>query len=330
MLISETLKQLLKLLADGKFHSGTELSHALSISRSAIWKQLHALSELGLELNAVSGKGYKLQQPLQLLDSHRISGYLDQPALRLIKRLEIHDAMASTNRYLLELAGNGGESGLVCFAEYQTDGKGRRGRTWVSPFGHNIYLSILWRYQDGPAAIAGLSLALGVAVVRALRQLGVRDVGLKWPNDIYWRQRKLAGILVEVSGESSGPCHAVIGLGVNFYLSARQAEHIDQPWVDLSNALGETAYARRNELAALLLNHLMPVIAEFENESVQNYADEWRSYDCMLGKAVNLFIGRQSHEGVIAGIDENGLLLLEDNEGRVRAFASGEVSFRAS
>lgn len=330
MLISETLKQLLRLLADGQFHSGTELSRALSVSRSAIWKQLHALSELGVELKAVSGRGYKLQQPMQLLDNHRISGYLDQPALQLIKRLEIHDAIPSTNRYLLELARNGGESGLVCFAEYQTDGKGRRGRTWVSPFGHNIYLSILWRYQDGPAAISGLSLALGVAVVRALRQLGVSDVGLKWPNDIYWRQRKLAGILVEVSGESSGPCHAVIGLGVNFYLSAGQAENIDQPWVDLNHILGETAYARRNELAALLLNHLMPVIAGFENDSIHAYVEEWRRYDCMLGTTVSLFIGRQSHEGTVAGIDEHGLLLLKDEDGRERAFASGEVSFRPS
>jgi BirA family transcriptional regulator, biotin operon repressor / biotin---[acetyl-CoA-carboxylase] ligase len=330
MLISETLKQLLRLLADGKFHSGTELSRTLAISRSAIWKQLHTLSELGVELKAVSGKGYKLQQPLQLLDSHRIGGYLDQQTLPLIKRLEIHDAMPSTNRYLQELAGKGGESGLVCFAEYQTDGKGRRGRRWISPFGHNIYLSILWRYQDGPAAIAGLSLALGVAVVRALRQLGVGGVGLKWPNDIYWRQRKLAGILVEVSGESSGPCHAVIGLGVNFYLSAHQAESIDQPWTDLNNLLGETAYARRNELAALLLNHLMPVVADFENENIKKYADEWRSYDCMLGKKVSLFIGRQAHEGTVAGIDDNGLLLLKDGVGQLRAFASGEVSFRAS
>ncbi|MGZ4999010.1 MAG: bifunctional biotin--[acetyl-CoA-carboxylase] ligase/biotin operon repressor BirA [Methylomonas sp.] len=330
MLISETLKQLLRLLADGQFHSGTELSQVLAISRSAIWKQLHALSDLGVELMAVSGKGYKLQQPMQLLDQHRIASYLDPQVFDLIKRLEIHDAIHSTNSYLHELAGKGGESGLVCFAEYQSAGKGRRGRTWVSPFGQNIYLSILWRYQDGPAAIAGLSLALGVAVIRALRQMGLKDVGLKWPNDIYWQQRKLAGILVEVSGESSGPCHAVIGLGVNFYLSAEQAENIGQPWTGLTSILGETAYARRNELAALLLNHLMPVIADFENQRLENYTGEWRSYDCMLGKNACLYVGDQAHEGTIAGIDDNGLLLLKDDEGGIRAFASGEVSFRGS
>lgn len=330
MLISDTLKRLLSLLADGKFHSGTELSRELAISRSAVWKQLQALTELGVELTAVSGKGYKLPQPLQLLDQHRIAGCLDAQTLQLIKRLEIHDVIHSTNSYLQECAGQGGESGLVCVAEYQSAGKGRRGRSWVSPFGHNIYLSILWRYQDGPAAIAGLSLALGVAVVRALQQLGLTDVGLKWPNDIYWRQRKLAGILVEVSGETSGPCHAVIGLGVNFYLSTQQAETIAQPWIDLSSVMGEAAYTRRNELVALLLNQLLPVIAGFEDGSIANYIAAWRNYDCMLDKAVNIFIGQQCYEGTVAGIDDSGLLLLKDNEQRIRAFASGEVSFRAS
>lgn len=330
MSVSETLKQLLQLLADGKFHSGTELASALSVSRSAIWKHLHALAELGVELNAVSGKGYRLQQPMVLLDQHRIAGYLDGSALSLIKRLEIFDTIPSTNRYLQELAGQGGESGLVCFAESQSAGKGRRGRCWVSPFGRNIYLSILWRYNDGPGAIAGLSLALGVAVVRALRQLGVKDVGLKWPNDIYCQQRKLAGILVEVSGENNGPCHAVIGLGVNFYLSGPHAEAIDQPWIDLNTVLGDTAYSRRNELAALLLNHLIPVIAGFDLQGVRYYADEWRSYDCMLGKEVSIFFGRERHDGIVAGIDDNGLLMLRDENGGFRVFASGEVSFRAS
>lgn len=330
MSLSETLKQLLLLLADGQFHSGTDLSQSLNISRSAVWKQMQVLSELGIELVAVSGKGYKLPQALHLLDEAQIGAYLDPQALSMIARVEIHDAIDSTNRYLQQLAQQGGESGQVCLAEYQTAGKGRRGRSWVSPFGHNIYLSILWRYQDGPAAIAGLSMALGVAVAGALQDFGVTGIGLKWPNDIYWQQRKLAGILVEVSGENSGPCHAVIGLGLNYYLPPHHSEIIDQPWVDLAGILGETARGRRNELVALLLNRLMPVIAGFTLSGLPNFIEEWRCFDCMSGRAVTIFIGGQRHEGRVAGIDDNGLLLLADNEGGVRAFASGEVSFRAS
>ncbi|OAI13623.1 bifunctional biotin--[acetyl-CoA-carboxylase] synthetase/biotin operon repressor [Methylomonas lenta] len=328
MLISENLHMLLSVLADGRFHSGTALAQLLNVSRSAVWKQLQSLAELGLEFNAVSGKGYKLEQPLQLLDQSQIEANLTPAARALLHQIEIHSVISSTNTYLLDLAKKTQVSGWVCLAEYQTAGKGRRGRTWVSPFGHNIYLSILWCYQDGPAAIAGLSLAVGVAVVRALQQMGVDDVGLKWPNDIYWKERKLAGILIEVSGESSGPCHAVIGLGMNLYLPPQQAEVIDQAWVDLQQILGEQVMLQRNLWVAALLNQLLPVIADFENQSLPEYLQEWRSFDCMLGKQVTIFIGQQRFDGVVKGIDDQGLLLLADATGQLRAFASGEVSFR--
>jgi len=336
MLISPALKQLLELLADGRFHSGTELASALAISRSAVWKQLQSLAELGLELVAVSGKGYKLQRPLQLLDQASISAHLEEPASAYVSEIEIHDLMPSTNSYLLERAQHNAVAGLVCLAEYQSAGKGRRGRQWVSPFGHNIYLSILWRYQGGPGALTGLSLAVGVAVVRALRALGIQDVALKWPNDILWQQRKLAGILIEVSGDSSGPCHAVIGLGLNLYLPPQQAATIEQSWVDLQQILAASAPVgtqiklERNHLVALLLNQLLPVIAGFETQGISDYLDEWRSYDGMQGKAVTLYIGQQAFHGTVQGIDNQGLLLLEDSDGQIKTLASGEVSFRAA
>lgn len=329
-MISPKLKMLLQALADGRFHSGTELAQLLGISRSAVWKQLSALSELGVELLAVSGKGYRLQRPLQLLNPRQIEQHLDVRAKQLLGQLEIHDQIHSTNTHLLESARLGGDSGRVCLAEQQTAGKGRRGRQWVSPFGHNIYLSVLWRFQGGPAAIAGLSLAVGVAVVRALRGLGVADAGLKWPNDIYWRQRKLAGILIEVSGESSGPCHAVMGLGLNVYLPEQQAESIEQDWIDLHSILAESALGKRNRLVAELLNQLLPILADYELRPLAHYIEEWRRYDCMQGKQVNIFMAEQVYSGVVSGIDEQGLLLLKQEDGQNRAFASGEVSFRQS
>ena len=330
MLISENTKQLLALLADGEFHSGTELARVLAVSRTAVWKHLQGLAELGVEVAAVSGKGYKLQRPLHLLDSRKIDAYLDERAGALISRIDIHPVIASTNAYLSELAIGAQASGRVCLAEYQTAGKGRRGRTWVSPFGHNIYLSILWHYAEGPAAIAGLSLAMGVAVIKALRELGVDEVGLKWPNDIYWRDRKLGGILIEVSGESDGPCHAIVGLGLNIYLPQQQAEPIEQAWVDLQQILGDGIIEQRNRLVALLLNEMLPIIANFNQQTLLPYLKEWRSFDCMQGRAVTIFIGQQCFEGLVRGIDDHGLLLLEDSDGRIRPFASGEVSFRAS
>lgn len=335
LLVSSSQKKILAILADGQFHSGTELAEKIGISRSAICKQLNSLTELGLEFNAISGKGYRLERALQLLSETDINLLLNPNTRSLINELEIYDSIHSTNSYLsdkaqlddIDITDN---TGIVCFAEYQTAGKGRRGRDWVSPFGSNIYLSILWNFQNGSASINGLSLAIGVAVIRALNDCGIGGVGLKWPNDIYWQGKKLAGILIEVSGEASGPCHAVVGLGLNLYLPEEKAQSITQDWVDLSQIMPNTAVVIRNRLAATLLNHLMPVIANFEEDTLESYLNEWRQLDCMKGKYVNLFIGQQAFTGIVKGIDNNGLLLLENEQGEIKPFASGEVSFRQS
>ncbi|MGZ5029851.1 MAG: bifunctional biotin--[acetyl-CoA-carboxylase] ligase/biotin operon repressor BirA [Methylobacter sp.] len=329
MNISNKQKKILSLLADGEFHSGTELADTLGISRSAIWKHLNGLAELGLQHSAVSGKGYRLDNALELLDASKINEVVSDQTGALISSFEIFDQIDSTNRYLVERSQNSGLSGSVCFAEHQTTGKGRRGRQWVSPYGSNIYLSILWRFQQGPAAISGLSLAIGVAVIRALKQHQISDIGLKWPNDIYSQGKKLGGILVEVSGETDGPCSAVIGLGLNLYLPENQAEGITQAWTDLTKITGQSQLYR-NHLAGILLNHLLPVIADYENTGIQAYLDEWRSYDCLSGKSATLFIGQQQFEGIVRGIDNSGMLLIERPDGIVQTFASGEVSFNSS
>jgi len=324
--ISDKQKKIIALLADGEFHSGTELAHALGISRSAVWKQLGSLNELGLQHAAVSGKGYRLETSLELLSAPAIEAFLNESAKLLISSLEMHDQIDSTNRYLAERAQQNAATGSICFAEQQTAGKGRRGRQWVSPFGSNIYLSLLWRFQQGYAGTAGLSLAIGVAVIKALNQLGVDSVGLKWPNDIYHQGKKLGGILIEVSGEADGPCHAIIGIGLNLFLPESQAAGINQQWTDLSKITGGI-FIDRNRLAAYLLNHSLTVLAEFETAGIQAYLDEWRSYDCVKGQPAHLFIGAQTITGIIAGIDDNGLLLIEHADGKVQAFASGEISF---
>lgn len=329
MVISEKQKKILTLLADGEFHSGTELAESLGISRSAVWKQLSFLEELGLRHSAVSGKGYRLEKSLDLLARDTINGSINDKTKALITALEIHDQVNSTNSYLAELPNRDALSGVICFAEHQTAGKGRRGRHWVSPYGNNIYLSILWRFQQGPAAISALSLAIGVAVIRALKQQCVTDIGLKWPNDIYSRGKKLGGILIEVSGESDGPCTAIIGLGINLWLPEEEAETITQAWTDLTKTTGRNQL-NRNDLAGKLLNHLIAVLEGYEHTGIKAYVDEWREYDCLLDKPATLYLGTQCFEGVVKGIDDNGLLLMVRPDGNVQAFASGEVSFSRS
>ena len=325
--LSDKQKKILMLLADGQFHSGTELAVALDVSRSAICKQLKGLSELGIHHSAVSGKGYRLDYPLELLDLTSINRLLSKDHQSLISTLEIHDSLNSTNSYLVDYAQQQAASGFVCFAEHQSAGKGRRGRTWVSPYGSNLYMSILWRFQQGGiAATAGLSLAVGVAVIRALKQHHIHEVSLKWPNDIYSQGKKLGGILIEVSGETDGPCSAVIGLGLNLFLPASEAQTIDQAWTDLTKVTG-TVTLSRNQLAATLLNHIIDIVNGFETVGIQAYLDEWRSYDCLKGQAATLYIGQQQIEGIVEGIDDNGLILIKRADGAIQAFASGEVSF---
>ncbi|NOQ35737.1 MAG: bifunctional biotin--[acetyl-CoA-carboxylase] ligase/biotin operon repressor BirA [Methylococcaceae bacterium] len=329
MTFTEKHYKILTILADGDFHSGTELSSALNISRAAIWKYLHSFADSGLEIIALSGKGYKLDRAIELLSDSQIKAELNQQTSALLSTLEIHSQIESTNSYLVECAKSESSLGRVCFAESQTGGRGRRGRQWVSPFGANIYLSLLWQFENGFSAISGLSLAVGVAVVRALSDMGVKNIGLKWPNDIFWQDKKLGGILIEVSGESGGDCSAVIGLGLNLYLPEKETSTITQPWTDLERIIGTHNYSR-NQLASLLLNHLLPIVASFENDTFAAYLQEWRSYDCMQGKAVAIYIGQQQFDGVVAGIDDNGMLLLENKQGEIKTFASGEVSFRQS
>lgn len=325
MPISPSQKTILAILSDGQFHSGTELAKALSVSRSAVWKQLSGLSTLGLPFCAVSGKGYRLERPLECFDEKKILEFVAEPIKQFIGSFEIFDCIPSTNSYFVERVQTAA-SGSVCFAELQTAGKGRRGRQWVSPFGSNIYLSLLWRFQGSPLTISGLSLVVGIAVMRALKIHYQEEFQLKWPNDIFYENKKLGGILIEVLGEAEGPCTAVIGLGLNLYLPEKSAEAITQQWTDLSKITGRKQL-NKNGLAATLLGQLLPIIADFEANGLAGYLEEWRSYDALKDKNATLYVGQNSYSGIVNGIDNQGLLLITMPDGRAQAFASGEVSF---
>lgn len=326
MEFSELRRGILNKLADGQFHSGTELSEELKVSRTTVWKQLNALQEFGIEFTAVSGKGYRLDRPIELLKQKTIKKDLSKVASSLISAIFIHDQIHSTNAYLTEQSDIDTSSGMVCLAEYQTAGKGRRGRQWVSPFGNNIYLSVLWKYQCGLASLSGLSLAAGVSVIRALNKFNVYGIGLKWPNDIYWNGRKLGGILVEVSGESEGPCSVVLGIGLNVFIPDRDAGNIDQEWADLTRIMGQKPPSR-NALVASVLNELMTVLAKFDIDGITAYLDEWRSYDCLQGYDATVHIGNRQFSGRVEGVDDSGMILIKHDNGKIKAYASGEVSF---
>ncbi len=318
--------RLLRLLADGRFHSGEALGAALGIGRSAVWKLVASLGELGLEVFGVTGRGYRLAYPIEFLDRTRILDAIAPPTRQLIADVDVHNSLESTNRLLLERAANGLANGSVCLAEHQTDGRGRRGRSWVSPFGANVYLSLYWRFDDAPQGLNGLSLAAGVAVARALGAAGIDGVGLKWPNDIIWEQRKLAGILIEMSGEATGPTHVVAGVGLNVAMPRSAGEHIDQPWADVQTASGGAQ--DRNQLSAGLIQELAVAFSEFATAGLgPALLHEWERLDVIRGRTVALRTGQGEVVGTAVGLDEFGSLLVMVN-GKTQRYHSGEVSLR--
>jgi BirA family biotin operon repressor/biotin-[acetyl-CoA-carboxylase] ligase len=322
----QSRRQLLQLLSDGEYHSGEALGKAIGVSRMAIWKHIKALRETGVELQSQHGRGYRWSAAVELLDPGLIRLAVAPETSAGLESIEILLDVDSTNNHLRTLALQGAPAGSVCLAERQHGGRGRRGRDWISPFAANLYFSLLWRISAGAGALGGLSLVTGLAVVRSLRCFGIDAAGLKWPNDIVVDEAKLAGILIDVVGESTGPCAVVIGIGVNVCMPQASAAGIDQPWTDLKT-LGGHDNVSRNRLAACLLDKLLPMITQFETEGLQPFMAEWQRYDVVQGRPVNLQLPNEVISGVACGVDAGGALLVETATGR-RRFTSGEISVR--
>jgi len=309
--------KLIDILADGEFHSGEQLGETLGMSRAAINKHIQTLKSWGLEVYTVTGKGYSFPAPLQLLNEQEILGQLSQDDIAVIPVID------STNQYLLERM-HSLPSGSVCLAEYQQAGRGRRGRHWFSPFGANLYMSMYWRLEQGPAAAMGLSLVIGIIMAETLRSLGAQDVRVKWPNDIYLHDRKLAGILVELTGKTGDAAQIVIGAGINLAMRTAEAAQINQGWINLQEA-GVTI--NRNELAATLINRLREALPVFEQEGLTPFVTRWAELDNFINRPVKLLIGEREVHGIARGIDNQGGLQLEQ-DGKIQSWVGGEISLR--
>lgn len=320
-----TMQALLAILADGKFHSGQELGEVLGVSRSAIWKQIRRLENDGLEIFSVKGRGYRVPGGLDLLDQQTIFSSLAAEVQVKVPHLSLELSTASTNEQAIQACQQGNCHGHLYIAEQQTAGRGRRGRQWVSPFARNLYMSLVWRFEQGVAALEGLSLLVGLALVRAMENIGIQGVQVKWPNDLLYQGRKLAGILVEISGEASGQCQAVIGIGVNVEMPESLNEIIDQPWVDLQQITGQRV--SRNVLLAAIVNELVIQLERFEREGFSARVAEWQTYHAHQAVEVSLLIGKQVVSGICQGVDSSGALLLDTENGR-EVFHGGEVSLR--
>ena len=309
--------RLIAIIADGEFHSGEQLGSDMGMSRAAINKHIQTVRDWGLDIFTVPGKGYRLPAPIQLLDRDKILAGYPQG------RVEVLSVIDSTNQYLLERITEL-QSGDACVAEYQQAGRGRRGRKWVSPFGSNLYLSMYWKLDQGPAAAMGLSLVIGIVMTEVLQRLGAADVRVKWPNDLYLKDRKLAGILVELTGKTGDAAHLVIGAGINLRMREPATDVINQGWINLQEAGIDID---RNELSITLLQELSAGLREFEQQGLTPFIPRWRNLDNFLDRPVKLLIGEKEIQGIERGIDQQGALLLEQ-DGEIKSFIGGEISLR--
>ncbi|WP_430461199.1 bifunctional biotin--[acetyl-CoA-carboxylase] ligase/biotin operon repressor BirA [Thalassolituus sp. LLYu03] len=316
------LNQILNILADGQFHSGEELGTALGVSRAAVWKHLKKLDEHGIPYSSVKGKGYRLQEAIELLNPEQIRAGLSQ-------RLDILDVLldvGSTNTYLFERASDHMGKRYAVLAEKQVAGRGRRGRQWVSPFGKNIYLSLLVSFSGGLSSLEGLSLVTAIAVERALVRLGITGIGLKWPNDVYADGKKLAGILLEVTGEYASHCQVVIGIGLNLSLSEDDARDIQQPWAELRALKPGLS---RNQVASVLLDELLKAVDEFQKEGFAPLQSYWTERDIYYQREVRIIAATHEKRGVVKGVNRKGELMLQTERG-IETLNAGEISVRSA
>lgn len=307
--------KLIEILADGEFHSGEELASYFGITRAGINKYIKILREWGIELFSVQGKGYCLAAPIELLKKEKIDKYYGADSA-----VEVLPIIDSTNQYLLNRITTL-KSGDGCAAEFQTQARGRRGRKWFAPFGTNLYFSMYWRLEQGIAAAMGLSLVVGIVIADTLRSISGQDVRVKWPNDLYLKDQKLAGILVELASKTGDSAHVVIGVGVNLNMTNPDANIVNQKWANLGNF-------DRNLLVAQIAKTLKTKLIQFEQQGLAPFIKDWDRLDNFANRPVKLLIGDNIIRGIAKGITDQGALKLEQ-DGKIMTYIGGEISLRS-
>ncbi|GGA84592.1 bifunctional ligase/repressor BirA [Neiella marina] len=319
----ESKRAILQQLSADNFVSGTDLAARLQISRSAIARHISELQDLGVDIYVVKGRGYKLGARLDLIESEVLAMLIDDWRPQDAE-LHVYPLIDSTNQFWLDRHPQQPPSASVCFAECQSAGRGRRGRSWQSPFGGALYCSVWWRSDNNLSELMGLSVAIGLALTRWLVDLGV-PAQVKWPNDIYIKQKKVAGILVELESGKDGKGSAVVGVGLNIKLPDSVSANIDQPWTDLSQWL--VPLPARTQLAAGLYQALVECLQRFEAGGLQQCLADWPKHDVYADKAIRLQMGDHQVAGICRGVDGQGALVIETGDGR-RSFFGGEISVR--
>jgi BirA family transcriptional regulator, biotin operon repressor / biotin---[acetyl-CoA-carboxylase] ligase len=319
---------LLKLLADGELRSGEWLAEAMGHTRAAVWKAVERLRALGIDIQALPRRGYRLASPIELLDARRIGAEIATARTPHLRNLELLFEVDSTNTRLLAAAAPPMGSADVCMSELQHAGRGRLGRRWIAPFGAGIAMSVGWSFSDMARTLPALSLGVGVAVARALARAGAVGASLKWPNDIWFKDRKMGGVLIELRAEAQGPAHVVIGIGINVFLPPGARQKIEASGVAVAAVEDACEVVpSRNRVAGAILDELLSMLLQYERQGFAAFRDAWTGLDALNGRPAQIIVGDSVVTGVARGVDADGALLL-DSGARVQRFVSGEASLR--
>uniref|UniRef100_A0A486XRB2 Bifunctional ligase/repressor BirA n=1 Tax=Rheinheimera sp. BAL341 TaxID=1708203 RepID=A0A486XRB2_9GAMM len=316
-------RQLLNVLSGGEFHSGQLLAEKLGLSRTAVANHIKQLEQLGLEIFKVKGRGYRLAEPVTLLDAQKINQLRKTGCPEVL----VQHITDSTNSQLTQKVQDGlaTDPGYCLVAEAQTAGRGRRGRSWYSPFAASLYFSMYWRLEQGIQGAMGLSLVVSIAIARMLKQHYHIDAKLKWPNDVYVEGKKLCGVLIELSGQAHAACDVIIGIGINIRLPKQASVSIDQQYTDLMSVTERVI--DRNRLVVQLQQQLMLLLNEFSANGFGAFVAEFNQYNLHQSHKITLS-GGVNVCGVCLGVDKQGALLVETLSG-VQAYFGGELSLRS-
>ena len=320
--INNNLLKVAELLSDGEYHDGTSIGQQLNITRAAVWKLVKKLEHYGVMLSSVRGKGYRLEAPLVLLSSKCIQAKLKHKHVSL----EVLEKISSTNDYLKQYTHQNSQL-RACMTEMQTEGRGRLHRSWHSPFGKNVYLSLLYPFSKDLSELSGLSLVVGLAICRAIESvadLQSLPLKVKWPNDVLVDGLKLAGTLIEIQAESNGNCQVIVGVGLNVNMTKAAKDEIDQPWASLASVTG--CDMNRNDLCAALIDSLVEAIDEFSEKGLSAFMTEWADRDFLVGSSITMESGNKKTTGISVGVNQQGNLLLKNKAGKTLVFSSGDAS----
>jgi BirA family biotin operon repressor/biotin-[acetyl-CoA-carboxylase] ligase len=318
--LNENLVDVVKILSEGEFHDGTAIGEALGITRAAVWKMIKKLEAYGISIESVKGKGYALQEKLTLLDIKKIKSLLRYKKLPI----EVFEEIGSTSDYLKSFISE--NHVRVCVSECQRSGRGRFNRQWHSPFGQNLYLSLLYPFEQDLSEIRGLSIAIGILIAEAIEksfQLP-ETLALKWPNDIFCKGAKLAGSLIEIQAESNGSCCMILGVGINVNMLMDSEKQIADKWTSIKkiNQLDND----RNVLCANLINHLLDNLQRYNTSKFSEYLEKWHERDFLLNKIIKLKAPAKTAQGKMLGLDEFGNLQLKLRNGELQVFSAGDTT----